>query len=59
MIDPDEIDFGAYMRQTEPAMKVREASVFAEELAAEFVPRTYTRSTAAMHSTKLGRSGCR
>lgn len=46
------IDFSAYLRDTEASVKVRPASVFAEELRAEFAERTGKR-TAEMFSTKL------
>ena len=55
MIDPDDIDFGAYMRQTEPAMKVRKASLFSDDLAAQFAPRDRSHCAPTMDSTKLGR----
>lgn len=48
----DDIDFGAYERQTECRVKVRPASVFADELDAEFAPNGYG-SRAVMASTKL------
>lgn len=51
----DEIDFGAYERQTECKAKVRPALAFAEDLDAEFAPRTAA-SHGRMTSTKL-RSG--
>lgn len=48
----DDIDFAAYERETECRAKVRRASVFAEELDAEFAPRDGMR-LAHMASTKL------
>jgi len=51
-LSPDDIDFAAYERDTECKVKVRPASVFAEELDAEFTPRTTTRKS-IMWSTKL------
>lgn len=51
----DELDFAAYMRSTECKVKVRAASVFADELALEFEPRD-ARSAPRMSSTKLGRA---
>ena len=48
----DSMDFGVYMRQTEASAKVRAASEFAADLAAEFVERVGgVRSS--MFSTKL------
>ncbi len=51
-LSPDDIDFAAYERDTECKVKVRPASVFAEELDAEFTLRTTTRKS-IMWSTKL------
>lgn len=49
---PDTLDFSAYMRDTECSAKVRAASVFADDVAAEF--NTEKRSAAPeMFSTKL------
>lgn len=55
MIEPDDLDFSAYMRQTDAAVKVRKASAFSESLAELFVPRMRGASFTAMHTTKLGR----
>ena len=49
---PDDIDFSAYEQATEFKAKVRSASLFAEELAAEFAPRTGP-IRSVMSSTKL------
>jgi twinkle protein len=49
---PDDIDFAAYMRDTEASAKVRSGSVFADELVARFEPKTEKHS-AGMFSTKL------
>lgn len=49
---PDTIDFSAYEAETEFAAKVRPASIFADELDAEFAPRTGGRRV-VMSSTKL------
>lgn len=48
----DDIDFSAYMRDTECSTKVRRASAFADDLQAEFTPRTGG-SEPEMFSTKL------
>lgn len=50
---PDEIDFRAYMRQTEAAIKVQPASAFMEEVAAEFAERPHGQRKSVMFSTKL------
>lgn len=50
---PDTIPWREYERSTEAAVKVREASVFAEELQAEFAPRRTDMPRAEMFSTKL------
>ena len=47
----DTLDFSAYERQTDAAVKVRPASLFGAELLAQFKPRES--SDAAMFSTKL------
>lgn len=49
---PDDIDFGAYLRDTECSAKVRRASDFADDLAAEFAPKHGVRDP-EMFSTKL------
>jgi len=48
----DATDFRAYMARTEPAAKVRKAADFAEELDAEFAPRSGSKKS-RMFSTKL------
>lgn len=48
---PDTLDFSTYMRQTDPQVKVRRASQFADEVAAQFSPEGVRRSS--MISTKL------
>lgn len=53
-LSPDNIDFKAYMAATEPALKVRRASAFVEDLVAQFAIRDDVAPRAAMHSTKLG-----
>lgn len=54
MIDARDIDFAGYYRETEPKVKVRRASVFIDELKAEF-DHTGRKKAASMTSTKLGR----
>ena len=49
---PDTVDFNAYMRMTEASAKVRKASDFAEDMAAEFAPKERG-AVACMGSTKL------
>lgn len=49
---PDDIDWAAYEAETEYAAKVRPASIFADELDAEFAPRSGQRRV-VMTSTKL------
>lgn len=49
---PDSMDFSAYMRDTECQVKVRAASVFADEYEAEFGPKSRERRS-VMFSTKL------
>lgn len=49
----DEIDFGAYMRQTEASAKVRKASVFTDEMLERFAPEEDRPRHAFMGSTKL------
>jgi twinkle protein len=56
LIEPDDIDFGAYERQTEAAAKVRPASLYSEDLDAQFAPRLPGSRRPRMTSTKLG--GC-
>lgn len=48
---PDSLDFSAYMRQTDPTVKVRKASTFMDEVAAQFAERTERHPS--MISTKL------
>lgn len=48
----DDLDFTSYMRQTEASVKVRKASDFAQDVAAEFVERSHTQKS-VMFSTKL------
>lgn len=53
MIERDAIDWTAYVHQTEGAVKVRAASVFADELIAEFQPPKRAGLQPQMFSTKL------
>ena len=55
LIEADDIDFGAYERQTEAAAKVRRANVFADQLEAAFAPRDRSSRRPRMTSTKLRR----
>lgn len=48
---PDTIDFSTYMRQTDPTVKVRKASAFMDEVAAQF--SEHTERHPSMISTKL------
>lgn len=50
---PDELDFSAYMRDTEPRVKVRKASDFVDALASKFLPREPGARQPEMFSTKL------
>jgi twinkle protein len=51
---PDDLDYSAYEYQTEAKVKVRPASVFADELAAEFAQRDgFTSQQPTVTSTKL------
>lgn len=52
---PDSIDFAAYMQQTDAKVKVKPASVFADDLVGIFADAEATH-TPHMFSTKLGRS---
>lgn len=52
VIGPDDIDFAAYERETNPRAKVRKASVFAAELNAQYAIKD-TPQHAVMASTKL------
>lgn len=56
LIETDTIDWGVYERQTEAAAKVRPASLYSDELDAQFAPRERGSRRPRMHSTKLG--GC-
>jgi twinkle protein len=49
----DTLDFSAYMRATDPAVKVRKASAFGADLVAEFAHRDPRTKVAEMFSTKL------
>jgi twinkle protein len=49
----DDIDFSAYMRQTEASAKVKRASDFTEELRARFAPGRDRKRHPEMFSTKL------
>lgn len=51
-LSADTIDFGAYMRQTEASVKIRAASAFYDDLAAEFIER-HNQPRSVMFSTKL------
>lgn len=53
VIEADEIDFRAYERDTDPKIKVRRASVFGDELKAQFAAREASQPHAVMRSTKL------
>lgn len=53
VIADGDIDYRAYERETEPRVKVRRASVFADELKAQFAVRDGTPRHARMRSTKL------
>jgi twinkle protein len=54
VIEPDEVDFRAYERETDVKIKVRRASVFATDLQAQFVVRDGAKPlTSSMRSTKL------
>lgn len=53
VIDRDAIDWAAYAHQTEASVKVRAASVFADDLIAEFQPPKKAGLAPQMFSTKL------
>jgi twinkle protein len=53
VIQPDEIDYRVYERETEPKAKVRKASAFGEEVKASFAIRDGASTHATMRSTKL------
>lgn len=50
---PDDIDFAAYLRETEVKVKVRRASLYAEQLRGHFTPPAGAHEDPAMFSTKL------
>lgn len=52
VIEPDQIDFAAYERQTDPVVKVRKASAFVDDLYDEFTERVGAQYP-SMLSTKL------
>lgn len=52
---PADFDFDRYMHDTDAAVKVRPASIFSEELRAEFAERKRGAREPKMFSTKLGR----
>lgn len=52
-LSADEMDFASYYRQTQAKAKVRPASIFGEEVAAEFVERAPGARRSVMFSTKL------
>jgi len=54
MIERDSFDWHAYAKATEPALKVRKASAFAEDLERAFVRRKPGEYGPHMSSTKLG-----
>lgn len=54
MIERDTIDWRAYAQASEPALKVRQASAFSDDLAQAFVIRAPGDYGPHMHSTKLG-----
>lgn len=53
VIERDAIDWAAYAEQTEASVKVRKASVFADDLLAEFQPPKRAGLAPQMFSTKL------
>jgi twinkle protein len=52
-IIPDTIDFSQYLRQTEAQLKVRPASVFADDVRASFAPRDRSQRHPSMFLAKL------
>jgi twinkle protein len=55
ILQPDDIDFAAYMRETNPKVKVRPASAFADDVAKILTPRHRGAPREPhMLSTKLG-----
>lgn len=55
IIEPDDLDWKVYERQTEAAVKVRRASAFGDQFEAAFRERTNGTHRPRMSSTKLGR----
>lgn len=53
ILQPDDIDFAAYMRDTEVTAKVKSASAFADDLNAIFAPEVRGQRKPHMFSTKL------
>lgn len=53
VIDHDDIDWNAYEAQTDLEVKIRPASIFADELVAHFAPKAASARRARMTSTKL------
>lgn len=49
----DDIDFSAYERETELRVQVRPASIYADDLRAQFAPKDRAPKVAEMFSTKL------
>lgn len=54
ILNPDEIDFAAYMRDTECKAKVRSGAEFAEDLIEEMAPWNESKRSPSMFSSKLG-----
>lgn len=54
ILSVDDIDFGAYERETEARAKIRRASLFADQLDAQFAHRDRNSRRPRMSSTKLG-----
>lgn len=50
---PDDIDFSAYMRETNPRVRVKSAAAFADDMAALFAERDHSKRRPMMFSTKL------
>jgi len=53
LLMPDEIDFAAYERSTEAKIKIKPASIYADELHQQFMPDDRRVRDAEMFSTKL------
>ena len=53
ILQPDDIDFAAYMRETNPKVKVRAASAFEDDLQKLFAPKRNRARQPHMFSTKL------